>query len=296
MSNDLSAEELRAANERLRQKRARLETDGATKTNGTAPVGDLAARIASSVTPLPSPKREDCGCERYPGRDGKPRVRPCPTHLDEYRERQDRTRREQAREQRARDAADHLRAAGFYREHASAQFEDFTEDARTRALAWLDAPEERSGLLVKGPTGTGKTRLAAALARVFVVDGASVQFVTCGDLFARIRASFRDDADETEAALVESLKTVGLLVIDDLGNEGTVTPFVRSVLHRVLSARNGEFCPTIVTTNLKAAEIAGVYGDAIASRLSAWEHLVIDGPDRRARKGPDGFGRHNARA
>lgn len=278
---DLSPEELRAANERLQAKRATIATDGAKKQPETQPVGELAAKIASKVTTLPVPKREDCGCERYPGRDGKPRVHPCETHLAEYRERRDRERREQERGDRILNADRHLRAAGFYREHASAQLEDFAPELRARANAWLDGPEERAGLLVKGPTGTGKTRLAAALARVFIVDGASVQFVTCGDLFARIRASFRDGAEENEAALVDSLKTVGLLVVDDLGNEGTVTPFVQSVLHRVLSARNGDFCPTIITTNLKSAEIREVYGSAIASRLAAWDQLVVDGPDRR---------------
>lgn len=251
-----------------------------------AEVGSLIAQLeakAAARAKEPEFRRElrECGCEVYaPGRNG---ILRCAAHWEEFDREEAKRRGEWAKRERETNITKYLADSGVLREHAGATLEDFTEAVRDTAQAWLDGPEERCGLLVKGPTGTGKTRLAAAIVRPWLIDGGKVWMTPAGDLFARIRATFGDKAKETEEELVGLLKSVGLLVIDDLGNEGTVTPFVCAVLHRVLSARNGDFKATMVTTNLKAKDIETIYGQAIASRLSCWDQLVVDGADRRKR-------------
>lgn len=280
MATDLTPEELKAANDRLLQRQAELAKDGATKRETPperAEVDDVLARVAAKAKERPAnDERRECGCEVM-GVGAFRTTLACDFHVAQEVER----RGELARAGREKDIGRLMADAGVLREHAGAKLEDFVELVRRKAEVWLDGPEERCGLLVKGPTGTGKTRLAAAIVRPWLIDGGRVWMTPAGDLFARIRATFRDDAKETEEQLVAHLKSVGLLVIDDLGNEGTVTPFVCAVLHRVLSARNGDFRATIVTTNLKAKDIESVYGQAIASRVACWDQLVIDGDDRR---------------
>lgn len=248
------------------------------------------ARESATVTPIldaivaraATIKRDikPCGCERL-NDDGEIRDRLCPDHAVEIQQEGLRRMHRIARAERIRDLQNLLRGAGFLREHAGAKLEDFPPELGAKATAWLDGPDDRAGLLIKGPVGTGKTRLAAALSGAFLVDGASVMAVATGDLFGRIRATFRENSTESEEQLVESLKSVGLLVVDDLGTEGTVSPFVVQTLHRVISARNGDWQPTILTTNLKVDEIRAAYGDRIASRLGCWEQIVVDGADRR---------------
>lgn len=270
--------DLEAANRRLLERRRATMAAGPTRAErSVAPVLSVVTTRAETA----SRDLRECGCERIE-RDGRRLIRRCGEHELAHQERVARERREQQREDRIANLPDHLRASGFLREHATAKLADFAELIRARAIAWLDGPDDRAGLLIKGPVGTGKTRLAAALAGKFLIDGASVMGASCGDLFGRIRATFRDNSAETEEQLVESLKSVGLLVVDDLGTEGT-SSYVVQTLHRVISARNGDWQPTIVTTNLKLEEIRATYGERIASRVECWEQIVVDGADRRKR-------------
>lgn len=251
-----------------------------------AEIASVLERLAAKALAVPAPgefqrERRECGCEVYaPGPQGIIR---CIPHGRAHEEEQARIRGEKARASREAYIGELMARSGVMLEHSTAKLEDFPEGVRLPAERWLDGPQERCGLLVKGPTGTGKTRLAAAIVRPWLIDGGKAWMVAAGDLFARIRATFKDGAKETEEELVSALKATGLLVIDDLGNEGTVSPFVTSVLHRVFSARNGEFRATIVTTNLKSKDIAAIYGQAIASRLGVWDQLVVAGDDKRAK-------------
>jgi DNA replication protein DnaC len=59
---------------------------------------------------------------------------------------------------------------------------------------------------------------------------------------------------------------IRVLILDDLGKEhATESEWQRNVLHHVLRTRFNNGLPTIVTTNIKRDDWAGLYGDATQS-------------------------------
>lgn len=178
---------------------------------------------------------------------------------------------------RAAELSRLMRQAGVMPEHAAATLADFpapiVEDLRA---AW-----DGRGVLLTGRVGGGKTHLAAALVRRHVLAGVSVQFVLARDLFMLIRDTYRDNAERTELHVLREFSGIDLLVIDDLGKEGSITPQVLSVLHVILSKRIGHDLRTVITTNLSLREIGAEYDPAIESRLATFGVVVLDGADRR---------------
>lgn len=198
-----------------------------------------------------------------------------------------------------------LRAAGVALEHQTADLDDFTVPVRERVFAWLktrarswklagvqsqlidDEPHDVEGarphgLVVKGPPGTGKTRLALAiLAYMLTKADFRVEWYHARALMRRLWSVYRDDATETEDDVLRALTTCPVLVIDDLGHEGRVSEAALGALHEILSTRIGDFRTTIITTNRTEAELARAYDAAVASRLGAWEQFVLTGDDRR---------------
>ena len=105
----------------------------------------------------------------------------------------------------------------------------------------------RNGLFIAGPTGTGKTHLAAAIANQLIHKGNPVICMTMIDLLARIRKTFnREGVDES--TVLNLYKTVPLLIIDDIGKE-TPTEWAISTIYNIINGRYEEYMPTIVTTN-----------------------------------------------
>ena len=78
--------------------------------------------------------------------------------------------------------------------------------------------------------------------------------------------------------------TCDLLIIDDLGTEMT-TQFTVSALYQIVNTRLLEGRPTIISTNLPAAELKQRYSPQIASRLlGVYECYSFAGDDIRMLK------------
>ena len=84
------------------------------------------------------------------------------------------------------------------------------------------------------------------------------------------------DADNTERYV-----SCDLLILDDLGTE-VVNQFTQSTLYYVINTRLNMNRPTVISTNLSAAELTSRYDARIGSRLlGGYRICVFDGADKR---------------
>ena len=129
-------------------------------------------------------------------------------------------------------------------------------EARARFEAALDAArayadEPRGCFMLIGGSGTGKTQLAAGIANRLMERGEAVFFAFVPDLLDHLRATFGPDADVSYDELFEQVKSVPVLVLDDLGTHGS-TPWAEEKMYQVLNHRYLNELPTIVTSSIAA--------------------------------------------
>ena len=126
------------------------------------------------------------------------------------------------------------------------------ELVRSMVRRWAEAPS--GWLALMGPTGAGKTHLAAAAARERLAAGDSVFFAVVPDLLDHLRRAYRPDNPETYDDVFDALRAAALLVLDDLGAHST-TPWAQEKLYQLLSYRYLQALPTVITTNMKPDDL-----------------------------------------
>ena len=115
-------------------------------------------------------------------------------------------------------------------------------------------------LVLAGPTGTGKTHLAVAIAWEWFEDGFSVIFARMDDLLDDLRAGYENS---TYRKRLEAIRRCELLVLDDLGAEDT-KDWAAEKVDRIIDWRYINRLPLVVTTNARGDELA----PRVASRLA----------------------------
>jgi DNA replication protein DnaC len=134
-------------------------------------------------------------------------------------------------------------------------------DAYRHALKFAEAPKD--WLVIAGGSGRGKTRLAAAIGNYRRESDPGVLFVIVPDLLDRLRSSFNPQDPRAFDDLFEQVRTVPLLILDDLGSQ-TGTPWAEEKLFQLLNYRYNACLPTVITTSLTVRDL-----DArLASRLT----------------------------
>ena len=110
------------------------------------------------------------------------------------------------------------------------------------------------GLLITGPTGTGKGHLAALLLRQLIMRGTTGRFFRWAHYLDEIRATY-NDGGLTEQELLERFYSAPIAVVDDLGSGHGTGVWESGVMEKVLGRRLEDHGTCIITTNLSHAEL-----------------------------------------
>lgn len=161
--------------------------------------------------------------------------------------------------------------------------------------------EERSGVVLYGAPGRGKTHLAVAAARELIFrHGIPARFVEFSHLMSDIREGI--GRNDPEATTLAPYITPPVLIVDELG-KGRKTDFELAVLDEIVSRRYNARGALVATTNfplrapsrkptdthLPVETLPERLGDRIFSRLQETVRWVgIEGDDFRITRGRAG--------
>lgn len=126
-----------------------------------------------------------------------------------------------------------------------------------------DFGNQTPSLLLRGPTGTGKTHAALAIAQRVAAKGCGVVYGPAQVLLHRLE---KEHFGREEGNSEDLMAGCDLLILDDLGTEFT-SPFYVSCIYNLVNTRLLAARPTIISTNLREEELLDRYGEAITSRL-----------------------------
>jgi DNA replication protein DnaC len=104
------------------------------------------------------------------------------------------------------------------------------------------------GLLLTGASGVGKTHLAVAALKELIRRGHAGLFCDYRELLKEIQSSYNPASESTEMGILEPVRSVEILVMDDLG-ASKPSAWVLDIIGLVLNARYNEKRVTILTTN-----------------------------------------------
>jgi DNA replication protein DnaC len=174
--------------------------------------------------------------------------------------------------------------------------------ARMAACRFVEEyPIDRTGLLLVGSIGTGKTHLAVGILKSLILSkGVHCLFYDYRELLKEIQNSYNASVQATELGILRPVFEAEILVLDELGAVKP-TEWVWDTVSLILNTRYNDNRTTIITTNFDDQPAAGVsnslspvrssarpetLGDRIGERMRSRLHemcriIKLDGPDFR---------------
>jgi DNA replication protein DnaC len=144
---------------------------------------------------------------------------------------------------------EHCDFESFSTDIGSPQQQRSLQSAKLQVQGFLrDYPSAEKGLLLIGPSGVGKTHLCVAALKELIRRGHNGLFCDYRELLKEIQGSYNPASESTEMAILEPIRTVEILVLDDLG-ASKPSDWVRDIVGIVLNARYNENKTTLITTN-----------------------------------------------
>jgi DNA replication protein DnaC len=144
----------------------------------------------------------------------------------------------------------------------------------------------RDGVYIYGPTGTGKTYALAALAREYISLGYDVKRITYEELCLKIRDTFKPSSKQSEWGFIEPYLDCDKLILEDISTTVSVgrqeSDFALRIVLLILDNRSENCLPTLITGNKPPNELENAFDSRIASRLRQGEIIQMVGKDRRS--------------
>ncbi len=165
--------------------------------------------------------------------------------------------------------------------YADARVEHLDQQVQDKLMAL----EYGQGVYLHGPVGSGKTYAMAALLRQFVCEGYECKQISFDDFCVKVRSTMSPAAKQTEVELVEPLKTIDKLFIDDLGlRSKRESDFAYITLYTLLDTRQKHRLPTFISSNKSIDQLGQQFDARIASRLQTALIIEMTGKDRRVQR------------
>lgn len=124
------------------------------------------------------------------------------------------------------------------------------------AIDYADDPQ--GWLLLMGPSGTGKTFLAAAIGNFRGSSGFPAIMVDTPDLLDYLRATFNPQSSVKYDRRFDEVRTTQLLILDSFGTHQT-SAWAEEKLYQILNYRYNAKLPTVIATKLSLEEIEEQY-------------------------------------
>jgi DNA replication protein DnaC len=184
----------------------------------------------------------------------------------------------------------HMIVAGIPEGYWDASLADYPEDYKglSACLTYREDTvkmlKDGLGLILLGPPGHGKTRLAVALLKQAMRHCASACFLEASLIQRSIISKDCELGIQSSRPIMELAEEVDLLILDDLGAEHS-KEWLKAQVEALLRFRIARKRSTIVTTNLGMKDVEAIYGQGMASVLKeAMYPVKIVGKDWREDK------------
>jgi len=133
-----------------------------------------------------------------------------------------------------------------------------------------DFPEmQRLGacLVMCGKPGTGKSHLAAAIVEYVIREHVqSAVYLTILKAIRQVKETYRKSSETTEQEAIDAPAKPGLLVLDEVGVQYG-TDAEKQIAFEIINTRYENLRPTIIISNLNAAELTAFIGERVMDRL-----------------------------
>jgi DNA replication protein DnaC len=160
-------------------------------------------------------------------------------------------------------------------------------DAFNAAIQFAEKPE--GWLVFLGPSYSGKTHLAAAIGNYRLLSGGQVILVEVSNLLDYLKSTFRPTSEVTFDRRLYEVQTTPLLILDNLRESGTSSPWAENKLYQILDYRRYAGLPTVITSPLDPDQFAISYprlSNMLFNNKTNYQTFVIDMPPYgRAKKG-----------